>query len=242
MLEWATWQVAALGIVLIAAAVLLVIWWRQQSYRWALVLVLCLLLAPAMSLWSSIAFEVTPYRAGCDGVCPGQRGAPIATHLCESLGCEFRPVTFVLNSLVYLVLFLAWGGIVQALLRRIIGESHRAAAGRFFLGLVLLIAPLALAPVFLPPPQAHVRGDSQRVAINAQREAYMYDDAAPLPVVRLALEDVRPRLDDQPGLRVCLRAYSYFYAPIGLMYLDMTPEGVHSNKGGTLPRDGSCWR
>ncbi len=242
MLQWATWQVAASGVLLIAAAVLLVIWWRQQSYRWALVLVICLLLAPGMSLWSSVAFEVAPYRAGCDGICPGQRGAPVPTHLCESRGCEFRPVTFVLNSLVYLVLFLAWGGIVQAFLRRIIGESHRVAAGRFFLGLLLLGAPLALAPVFLPPPQAHVRGDSQRVAINAQREAYMYDDAAPLPVARLALEDVRPRLDDQPGLRVCLRTYSYFYMPIGFMYLDMTPEGVHSNNGGMLPRDGSCWR
>ena len=70
----------------------------------------------------------------------------------------------------------------------------------------------------------------------------MYDDDARLPVVRLALEDVRPRLDDQPGLRVCLRIYSYFYVPIGFMYLDMTPEGVHSNNGGTEPRTGSCWR
>ncbi len=242
MLQWATWQAAALGIVLIVAVALLVIWWRQQNYRWALVLAACLLLAPAMSLWSSVAFEVAPYRAGCDGVCPGQRGAPIATHRCDSAGCEFRPATFALNSLVYLALFLAWAGVVQALLRQIGGESHPAAAGRFFLTAALLVAPLALSPLFLPPPQAHVRGDPQRVAINAQREAYMYDDAAPLPVVRLALEDVRPRLDEQPGLRVCLRIYSYFYLPIGFMYLDMTPEGVHSNNGGVLPRDGSCWQ
>ncbi len=130
---------------------------------------------------------------------------------------------------------------MQALLRRIIGErtALRPAASPWGW---CCSSPLALAPVFLPPPQAHVRGDSQRVAINAQREAYMYDDTAPLPVVRLALEDVRPRLDEQPGLRVCLRTYSYFYLPIGFMYLDMTPEGVHSNNGGTLPRDGSCWR
>ena len=242
MLDWVTWQVAGLGVVLLAAAVLLVVWWKQQSFRWALVLALCILLAPAMSYLSSLIFEVAPYRAGCDGVCLGQRGAPVATHVCNTAGCEFRTAPFLLNSLVYLVLFLAWGGVVQTLLRRVIGDSHRAAAGRFMLGMSLLIAPVALAPVYLPAPQAHVRGDSQRVAINAQREAYMYDDNTAFPVVRLALEDVRPRLDDQPGLRVCLRTYSYFYVPIGFMYLDMTPEGVHSNNGGALPLTGSCWR
>jgi hypothetical protein len=241
LLDW-TWQVAGLGAVLLAATVLLVVWWRQQSFRWALVLAVCLLLAPAFSFWSSLTFEVAPYRAGCDGICPGQRGAPIATHICDTAGCTFRTGPFVLNSLVYLVLFLAWGSIVHALLRSVTSDSHRAAAGRFVLGIGLLIAPVAFAPVFLPAPQAHVRGDSQRVAINAQREAYMYDEGARLPVVRLALEDVRPRLDDQPGLRVCLRTYSYFYLPTGFMYLDMTPEGVHSNNGGTLPRTTSCWR
>ena len=87
MLEWATWQVAALGVVLIAAAVLLVIWWRQQSYRWALVLVLCLLLAPAMSFWSSVAFEVaepiaTLFREARErhiGVVPAVRGSEPTT-------------------------------------------------------------------------------------------------------------------------------------------------------------------
>lgn len=241
MLDWATWQMAGLGVVLLVAAVLLVVWWKQQSFRWALILALCLLIAPTLSFWSSLTFEVAPYRAGCDGVCLGQRGAPIATHVCDTNGCQFRTFPFALNSLVYLVLFLAWGGLVRALLGLFISDSHRAAAGRFALGSALLIAPVALAPLFLPPPQAHVRGDSQRVAINAQRETYLYDHDASLPVVRLALEDVRPRLDAQPGLRVCLRTYSYFYLPIGFMYLDMTPEGVHSNNGGVLPRSGSCW-
>ena len=128
LLDWAMWQGLGLGLVLAVAAVLLVIWWRQQSYRWALVLAVCLLLAPALSYWSGLVFQVDPYRAGCDGICTGQRGAPIATHICETNGCELRPKAFALNSLVYLVIFLAWSGVVQALLRRILGAAHCVAA------------------------------------------------------------------------------------------------------------------
>ncbi len=106
---------------------------------------------------------------------------------------------------------------------------------------VLLALPFALAPLYVPPAEAHVRGDPQRIAINAQREIYMYDRLAPAPVLRAGLEDVRPRLDGSPGMRVCLRAYSYFYMPVGHMYLDMAPEGVHSTGGGVLPGDKSCW-
>jgi hypothetical protein len=234
------WQAALLGLALVIAAVLLATWWRQHSYRWALLLALCLLLAPGLSILSSLAFEVSPYRAGCDGICPGQQGAPIPTHTCDISGCEFSATGFALNSLLYLVLLLAWIAVVHALLAAL-PETRRGAWGRFAAAAVLLLGPLFLAPTFLPPPQAHVRGDSQRVAINAQREIYMYDDAAPLPVVRSGLDDVRPRPDHKPGLRVCLRTYTYFYVPIGFMYLDMTPEGVHSNQGGVLPRSESCW-
>ena len=43
------------------------------------------------------------------------------------------------------------------------------------------------------------------------------------------------------GCAVCLSAYTFLYVPVGRMYLDMTPEGVHSNAGGMLPRSASCW-
>lgn len=69
----------------------------------------------------------------------------------------------------------------------------------------------------------------------------MYRQLADRPILRVGLVDVRPRLDDQPGLRVCLRTYTFFYFPTGFMFLDMTPEGVHSNYGGVLPRTQSCW-
>ena len=42
----------------------------------------------------------------------------------------------------------------------------------------LVILPLGLAPLYLPPPEAQVRGDSLRVAINARREVYLYDEEA----------------------------------------------------------------
>ena len=87
-----------------------------------------------------------------------------------------------------------------------------------------------------------MRGDPQRVAINARREVFMYDELAPMPVLRVGLEDVRPRKDGQPGMRVCWRTYTLFYLPVGFMYMDMAPEGVHSTRGGVLPRNASCWQ
>jgi hypothetical protein len=236
-----TWQSVLLGLGLLTAGVLLVVWWRQQSGRWALVLLFCLLAAPALSHWSGLAFQVEPYRAGCDGLCPGSRGAPVPTHTCEAT-CEFLPVGFAVNTLAYLVILLAWGAVVQAIQRQIVVTSERGAVFRFLFGAVLFVGPFALSPLYLPPPEAHVRGDPQRVAINAEREVFMYDDLAALPILRVALEDVRPRPDDQAGLRVCMRTYSYFYMPSGYIYLDMTPEGVHSNQGGVLPVTASCWR
>ena len=90
------WWGLVLGVVLSAAAVLLVVWWRQQSYRWPLVLVAALAAALALSVWSGVAFDVADYRAGCDGLCPGFRGArrsrPTAAprreaHSCRAASC-----------------------------------------------------------------------------------------------------------------------------------------------------------
>ena len=69
----------------------------------------------------------------------------------------------------------------------------------------------------------------------------MYDQLAPMPLLRVGLEDVRPRRDGQPGMRVCLSTYTLFYLPIGHMYLDMAPEGIHSTGGGVPSRQESCW-
>jgi len=235
------WLAALVAAALIAAAVLLTIWWRQQSYRWPLVLALCLIAAPALSWWSGLAFEVADYRAGCDGLCPGHRGAPFHFFTGQAAGGRFIPVMFALNSLVYLTLLLGWAALLRAIIFSGTGEPRRPAWMQILVLLALVVLPAALVPLYLPPPEARVRGDPLRIAINARREVYMYDQLASLPVLRAGLDDVRPRQDGQPGMRVCLRTYSFFYWPTGFMVLDMAPEGVHSTNGDILPRTASCW-
>jgi hypothetical protein len=235
------WFAIPIGLALLVAATLLTVWWRQKTFRWALVLCLCVLLAPLLSWWSGLVFRVEPYRAGCDALCVGRVGAPIATAQLDGNSETFLPLGFALNSLLYLVLALAWLAVVRSVLVRVGETSRNPLLIQTVLALVLYLAPLALSPLFLPAPQARARGDPLRVAINAEREVYMYDQEAPAPVLRVGLEDVRPRVDGQPGMRVCLRAYTFFYLPAGYLYLDMTPEGVHSNAGGNLPNGASCW-
>ena len=235
------WWALALGVVLGAAAVLLVVWWRQRSYRWPLVLVASLAAALALSVWSGVAFDVADYRAGCDGLCPGFRGAPIPIYGGAAAGGAFLLGGFLLNSLVYLVLILGWAALLRALVSGAQGSSRGSALAVALIVLALVVGPLLLSPLFLPPPEARARSDLRRVAINARREVYLYDQLASLPVLRVGLEDVRPRPDHQPGMRVCLSAYTLFYVPVGHLYLDMTPEGVHSDGGGMLPRSASCW-
>ena len=48
----ATWLALALGLGLTLAAVLLAVWWRQQSLRWAIVLTICLGAALGLNAWS----------------------------------------------------------------------------------------------------------------------------------------------------------------------------------------------
>lgn len=241
MLILAVWQVVALGLVLAAAVTLLGIWWRQQSRHWWSVLIASLAAAPALSWWSGIVFQVDDYRAGCDGLCLGSSGAPIPFYRGEAAGGELSLAGFLLNALVYLALLLVWAALTRVVVRRVDENSGRAWAVKGMLGALLFGVPLAFSPLLLPPPEAHMRGDTQRIAINARREVYLYDQLADFPVLRVGLNDVRPRLDGQTGMRVCLRTYTFFYLPTGLMFLDMTPEGLHSNNGGVLPRTGSCW-
>ncbi len=196
------WWGLVLGVVLSTAAVLLVVWWRQQSYRWPLVLVASLAVALALSVWSGVAFDVADYRAGCDGLCPGFRGAPIPIHSGAAAGGAFLPGGFLLNSLVYLVLILGWAALLRALLSGVQGGSRGSELAVALIVLMLIVGPLLLSPLLLPPPEARARSDLRRIAINARREVYLYDQLASLPVLRVGLEDVRPRPDHQQGMRV----------------------------------------
>lgn len=223
----------ALALVVLAA--LLTLWWRQQTFRWPAVLAVSLLIAPLLTWWSGELFEVAPYRAGCDGLCPGRLGAPFATHLIDGSGPELLVTGVVLDALIYLVVALGWAAILRAVMHQLANLPRNALLVQILLGALLIIGPIALAPWFLPPPEATVRGDPQRIAINARREVYLYDQDATSSVLRVGLVDVRPRPDGQDGMRVCLSTYTFFYLPAGYMYLDMTPEGVHSYTGGILP-------
>jgi hypothetical protein len=234
-------QTVLLGVGMVIAAVLLTIWWRQQTFRWPIVLVICLVGAPLLSWGSAMAFQVVDYRAGCDGLCPGYSGAPVPIFQGETAGNTFMPGMLLLSSLIYLVVLLGWGAITYALLSRTKQATQLSGAGRFLAALIILAAPFMLAPLYVPPAEAHVRGDPQRIAINAQREVYMYDHLASAPVWGVGLEDVRPRPDGSPGMRVCLRTYTFFYVPTGHLYLDMAPEGVHSTGGGMVPQSKTCW-
>ncbi len=237
----ASWVAIPVGLALLVVSVLLAVWWRQQTFRWGLIVALCLLLAPLLSWWSGNVFRVEPYRAGCDALCVGRAGAPIATYRLEGDHTEFLPVGFAVNTVLYLALALAWLAVVRSVVVRAGEVSRNALLIQVSLAVTLGIGPLALSPMFLPVPQAQARGDPLRIAINAQREVYMYDQEASALVLRVGLEDVRPRLDGEQGMRVCLRAYTFFYLPNGYLYLDMTPDGVHSNAGGALPNGASCW-
>ncbi len=243
MIALALWQAILLGLVLLAAATLLAVWWRQQSYQWLAVLAVGVVAAVALSWWSSLAFRVADYRAGCDGLCPGYRGAPFAIFRGAAAGNTFRLDGFLLDILTYFLLLLTWAAVVRAVLRlpNTQADTRRSLVAQLLLAAVLFILPLALAPWWLPPPEAHVRGDPQRISINGRREVYLYNQLARFPVLRVGLEDVRPRPDGQLGMRVCLTAYTFFYMPINHLYLDMTLEGVHSNHGGVLPLASSCW-
>ncbi len=242
MFQLALWQTILLGIGLALMTLLMAIWWRQQTYRWPLIIIFCLFVAFLLSWYSGLAFQVDDYRAGCDGLCPGYAGAPVPFWRGEVAGGGWVPGLFLVNALAYMAMLLGWGMLMRAILGTVWPDGRDGGWQRFALGVALVVIPTALSPRILPPPAAHVRGDPQRIAINAQREVYMYSHQAPAPVLQAGLEDVRPRKDGQSGMRVCLRIYTFFYVPIGHMYLDMTAEGVHSNAGGVRALGESCWQ
>ena len=145
-----SWQAALLGVVIAALVVLLTIWWRQQTRRWGLVLMACVSSALLLSAWSGLAFQVADYRAGCDGICPGYRGAPIPTFQGETAGGSFLPGMFLVNALVYLMLLLGWSALVRAVLVRLEYSRNESndysvggAWGRVLIGAILIVIPLA---------------------------------------------------------------------------------------------------
>lgn len=241
------------GLIGLLLAVLLVIWWRQHMARWLQGLVLVVLLAGGATALSALLFTVPDYQAGCAAPCGGWSGYPVPIMTTSSDGSvQWYPTGVVLSFLLHLLLFLVLGAVTHAILADRAGD-RQAARGTVYLWLASFVVLWALVPRYASPPEPPVRGEPQRLAINAERLAPSAVANLDWTLQRLALEDVRrlPRRvkADAPGLpppagpdwRVCLRGYSFFYVPWRRVYIDLDTTGTYAIGGGVLPLTVECW-
>lgn len=239
-----------LGLVLV---VLLVIWWRQHMRRWLQGLLLVVLLAGAVTVAAAYLFTVPDYQAGCLVPCGGWSGYPVPVMTVNSHGTvQLFPAGIALSFLLHLLVLLVLGAIAHAVLddRRATRQPARGTVPLLLVGFVIL---WAMVPRYASPPEPPVRGEAQRLAINAKRVAPGVVPGFDWRLQRLAVEDVRrlPRRvkSDAPGLppptgpdwRVCLRAYSFFYVPWRHVYVDLDSTGTYAIAGGVLPLAVECW-
>jgi hypothetical protein len=241
------------GLIGLILAVLLIIWWRQRMAHWLQGLVLVVLWAGGATVLSAFLFSVPEYQAGCAAPCGGWSGYPVPVMASVSAGSvQLFPAGIALSFLLHLLLLLVLGAIAHAILadRDTIRWPPR---GAMPLWLATFLVLWALIPRYASPPEPPVRGEPQRLAINAKRLAPQTVAEFDWPLQRLALEDVRrlPRRvkADAPGLppptgpdwRVCLRGYSFFYVPWRRVYVDLDTTGTYAIGGGVLPLTVECW-
>lgn len=233
--------------------VLLIIWWRQRMTHWLQGLVLVVLLAGGATVVSAVLFTVPDYQAGCTAPCKGWNGYPIPIMTTTGDGgVQLLPSGLVLSFVLHLLLLLVLGAIGHAIVAdRTPGPQSTRSRLPLLAATFLLL--WALAPRYASPPEPPVRGEPQRLAINARRLAPHAVTGIDWQLQRLALEDVRrlPRRAkaDAPGLplptgadwRVCLRAYSFFYVPWRHVYVDLDATGAYAIGGGVLPLTVECW-
>lgn len=239
-----------LGLVL---AVLLIIWWRQRMRRWLQGLVLVVLLAGMATTASAYLFTVPDYQAGCAVPCGGWSGYPVPVMTTSAAGSvQLLPAGVALSFLLHLLVLLVLGAVSQAVLAER-DPVHQPMRRTVPLLVIAFAALWALVPRYASPPEPPVRGEVQRLAINAKRLAPHAVSGFDWELQRLALEDVRrlPRRvkADAPGLpppagpdwRVCLRGYSFFYVPWRRVYIDLDATGTYAIGGGVLPLTVECW-
>ena len=235
------------------ALALLVVWWRERTRRWGYLLVSTLVLAAILTWSAGWLFEVPDYLVGCPNLCPGWRGYPVPTTLSTvhgtwTLSLAGLAVNFLFHWLLLLLLAAVWSALDR--------QWHTPTAAALRKALVMgavVIALWALIPRYASPPEPAVQGDPQRLGINAKRLAARALGGLDWRIQRLALEDVRrlPQRSqpDAPGLppsagpewRVCLRGYTFFYAPWRRIYVDLDATGALAIGGGILPLDQECW-
>lgn len=232
----APWRLA----LLVVAIVLAVVWWAQRGRRARIWLLLSVPLAFALSYLSGFLFQVPASQVDCPSLCPGWRGHPVPIARQDVLGdFHFDPRGFVLNSLSYQA-FLLLGSLVEVRLAELAGWPRRSRRWRVGYVVLVVVIPLALAPLWLLPPQPPLSPSAQRLAINAARDWRWQLQGRRLTDYRLAVEDVRHHPDGSRW-RVCFRVYSWFYWPRARLYIDLEPAGVRATGGGLIPLTASCW-
>ena len=235
------------------ALALLVVWWRERTRRWVYFLLATFVLAAILTWSAGQLFEVPDYLVGCPSLCQGWRGYPAPTaistaHGAWTLSLPGLLVNFLFHWLLLLVLAAMWSALQQQ------WQTPPTAALRKTLVMGFVLVSLwALIPRYASPPEPAVQGDPQRLAINAKRLTARALGGLDWRIQRLALEDVRrlPQRSqpDAPGLplsagpewRVCLRGYTFFYAPWRRIYVDLDTTGALAIGGGILPLTQECW-
>jgi hypothetical protein len=233
--SFAGWPDAALAGLALLFALLLIVWWRQQTRQWFRIAAGLALVSLLLCIASYYLFEVPAYYASCPQGCLGWRGYPRPFASLELDGSSLiAPLDFALN---WLMLWLLWlvASVVWRILALAFRWSERSLRARLlFIGVVCLL-PWALLPRFVAPPQPNPQGEDLRLATNALRSAEFTYRITGFWVQRLALEDVR-RLPvagefdidtvNQVGSQVCLRGYTYFYVPWRHYRIDLNRSGI----------------
>ncbi|MEZ4681810.1 MAG: hypothetical protein R2932_47115 [Caldilineaceae bacterium] len=217
--DWQEALVATVGAILL---LLLIIWWRQQSHQWFRITVATLLIAVIMAIGSYYFFEVPVYYANCPAGCTGWRGFPLPYALIALNHVAYlAPGDFAMNVLTLWLLWLA-ASVLWRILSIAVHWEQRSWRSQLLLIITAMILPWALTPRFISPPQPTLRGEEERLAINARRAAEFTYQITGVWVQRLAIEDVRildpdadPTLEsvNRVGGQVCLRGYTYFFIP-----------------------------
>ncbi|MCP4167632.1 MAG: hypothetical protein GY759_17325 [Chloroflexi bacterium] len=224
----------------ILTALLAIVWWLRHSLRGLDRVIAAIPLAFAISYLSSFLFRAPDYQAGCEGICPGWWGYPLATHVNDGIGTpKFAPAGFILNAGIYYTAILVFSAII-VLLAEWLHWSERRRRWRIGFVLAAVLVPLALLPTFAPARQPQLSGTYQRLAINAERAWRWQLQSNRFSDRRLVVEDVRLHPNGELH-RICFRAYTWFYLPHDKIYVDLEPTGVRAAGGGVIPLSESCW-
>ncbi|HQY89961.1 hypothetical protein [Caldilinea sp.] len=248
---FADWRDLLLALGGLLAVALTIIWWGQQTRRWYRIAALSFLIAFILAFASIYLFWVPPYYAGCASGCMGWRGFPLPVARITFDGQTQIGLLDVLLNVLLLWLFVLVASLVGRIAAVIFGLENRSRRVRVIAVLVFVLAPWALLPRYLNPPQPVTTAEDLRLVTNARRAAETTYGITGLWVHRLALEDLRqlspnPLGETTPDLtairsQVCLRGYTYFYIPWRRYRVSLEPTGVNALSITELPLNGSCW-